>query len=150
MPRREARARKNPDMAKKILIADDEYDIRFVLKQLLTLEGFDVTSVENGRKALDALEQEDFDLLMLDLMMPEVDGFGVLEALSPAKLHGMKVVILSAKATDEDAVVGYSVGAAQYVTKPFDNDRVVDIVKYLVGELGEKERAELEKRLRAD
>jgi two-component system response regulator CpxR len=137
-------------MARKILIADDEYDIRFMLEQLLTLEGFDVTCVANGRDVLNALENEDFDLLMLDLMMPEIDGFGVLDALPPEKLHNMKVVILSARATEEDAVVGYSVGAAQYVTKPFDNDRIVDIVKYLVGDLGEEERAQIEKRMRAD
>jgi len=146
MPRR----RKAPDMAGKILIADDEYDIRFMLEQLLRLEGFDVRCVGNGRDAVEALEREDFDLLMLDLMMPEIDGFGVLEALPAEKLHRMKFVILSAKATEEDIVRGYSVGAAQYVTKPFDNERVVDIVKYLVGELGEEERAAIEKRLRAD
>lgn len=137
-------------MAGKILIADDEYDIRFMLEQLLRLEGFDVRCVGNGRDAVEALEREDFDLLMLDLMMPEIDGFGVLEALPAEKLHRMKFVILSAKATEEDIVRGYSVGAAQYVTKPFDNERVVDIVKYLVGELGEEERAAIEKRLRAD
>ena len=128
-------------MAARILIADDEFDIRFMLEQLLTIEGFEVRTAKTGREVLDTLEQEDFDLLMLDLMMPEIDGFGVLKELPPEKLHGMKVIILSARATEEDAVIGYSVGAAQYVTKPFDNDRVVDIVKYLVGDLGEDERA---------
>jgi DNA-binding response OmpR family regulator len=142
--------RKGPDMAARILIADDEYDIRFMLEQLLRLEGFEVRCVGNGRDALEALGREDFDLLMLDLMMPEVDGFGVLEALPPEKLRRMKFVILSAKATDEDIVRGYSVGAAQYVTKPFDNERVVDIVRYLVGNLDDRERAEIERRMRAD
>ena len=140
----------SPDMAVKILIADDEFDIRFMLEQLLTLEGFEVRTATTGKEVLDTLEQEDFDLLMLDLMMPEIDGFGVLKALPPEKLHNMKVIILSAKATEEDAVIGYSVGAAQYVTKPFDNDRVVDIVKYLVGDLDDNKREEIEKRMRAD
>jgi len=90
-------------MAARILIADDEFDIRFMLEQLLTLEGFEVRTAKTGREVLDTLEQEDFDLLMLDLMMPDIDGFGVLKELPSEKLHDMKVIILSAKATEEDA-----------------------------------------------
>jgi two-component system response regulator ResD len=135
-------------MAKRILIADDEFDIRFMLEQLLRLEGFDVRGVSNGREALAELGRGDFDLLILDLMMPEVDGFGVLGELDASKFTRMKIVILSAKATDEDRIRGYSVGAAHYVTKPFDNERLVDIVKYLIGDLGSQERAEIEKRIR--
>ena len=101
-------------MARKILIAEDEYDIRFMLEQLLRIEGFDVTGVGNGRDALNAFEAEDFDLFILDLMMPEMDGFDVLKSLDPAKLGRMKIVILSAKATEEDKIRGYSIGAAQY------------------------------------
>lgn len=136
-------------MMKRILIADDEYDIRFMLEQLLRLEGFEVRGVGDGRKALEALKEEDFDLLLLDLMMPGIDGFGVLRELDPSKLAGMKVVILSAKSTDEDVVRGYSIGAAQYVTKPFDNEYVVDVVKYLIGDLSAGERAELRRRIEA-
>lgn len=136
-------------MSKKILIADDEFDIRFMLEQLLTLEGFDVRTAGDGKQALAALNEEDFDLLLLDLMMPELDGFGVLRELDPSMLNKIKIVILSAKATDEDMLRGYSVGIAQYVTKPFDNEYVVDIVKYLIGELSPQERAEIEKRLQA-
>jgi len=136
-------------MGKKILIADDEYDIRFVLEQLLKLEGFEVTGVGDGRQALDALDKQQFDLLLLDVMMPELDGFGVLKNLDAARLGKMKIVILSAKATDEDIIRGYSVGVAQYVTKPFDNDYMIDIVKYLVGDLDAQERARIEKRMKA-
>ena len=136
-------------MPKKILIADNEFDIRFMLEQLLTLEGFDVRTAGDGRQALAALNEEDFDLLILDLMMPELDGFGVLRELDPSRLNKIKIVILSAKATDEDMLRGYSVGIAQYVTKPFDNEYLVDIVKYLIGELSPQERAEIEKRLQA-
>jgi DNA-binding response OmpR family regulator len=136
-------------MAKKILIAEDEFDIRFMLEQLLELEGFEVVGVGDGKQALDALGGEDFDLLILDLMMPVLDGFGVLRQLDPSKLRRMKVVILSAKTTDEDIIRGYSVGAAQYVIKPFDNEHVVDIVKYLISDLSPQERAELQKRLQA-
>jgi DNA-binding response OmpR family regulator len=136
-------------MAKKILIAEDEFDIRFMLEQLLELEGFEVVGVGDGKQALDVLGGEDFDLLILDLMMPVLDGFGVLRQLDPSKLRRMKVVILSAKTTDEDIIRGYSVGAAQYVIKPFDNEHVVDIVKYLISDLSPQERAELQKRLQA-
>jgi DNA-binding response OmpR family regulator len=136
-------------MAGKILIAEDEYDIRFMLEQLLRIEGFDVTGVGNGRDALNALEAEDFDMLILDLMMPEIDGLGVLKELDSAKLGRMKIIILSAKATEEDKIRGYSIGAAQYVTKPFDNEYMVDIVKFLIGDLDAEERAEIEKRLQA-
>jgi two-component system response regulator ResD len=134
-------------MAGKVLIADDEYDIRFMLEQLLKLEGFEVSSAANGREALEKLNRDDFDLLILDLMMPEIDGFGVLSELDSARLSRMKVIILSAKATDEDRIRGYSVGAAHYVTKPFDNDSMVDIVRYLVGDLSPQERESIRSRI---
>lgn len=136
-------------MPGKILIAEDEFDIRFMLEQLLKLEGFEVRSVGDGRQALNALGEEDFDLFILDIMMPELDGYGVLKELDPSRLKSMKIVILSAKATEEDILRGYSIGAAQYVTKPFDNEYVIDIVKYLIGDISARERAEIEKRIQA-
>ncbi len=136
-------------MTKKILIAEDEFDIRFMLEQLLRLEGFEVRGVSDGKQALSALTEQDFDLLILDITMPELDGFGVLKALDASKLANMKIVILSARATDEDIIRGYSVGAAHYVTKPFDNEYVIDIVRYLIGDLSAQERAELQKRIEA-
>jgi DNA-binding response OmpR family regulator len=132
---------------KRILIAEDEFDIRFMLEQLLKLEGFEVQGVDNGRRALQALREQEFDLLILDIMMPELDGYGVLKELGPSTLSRMKIVILSAKTTEEDIVRGYSVGVAQYVTKPFDNEHVIDIVRYLIGDISAQERAELRKRI---
>ena len=136
-------------MPKNILIAEDEFDIRFMLEQLLTLEGFSVRTVPDGKQALSALDEMACDLLILDITMPELDGFGVLRAIDPAKLAGMQISILSAKTPDEDIIRGYSVGAAYYVTKPFDNDFIVDIVKYLIGDLTAQERAQLQKRIEA-
>ena len=136
-------------MPGKILIAEDEFDIRFMLEQLLRLEGFEVRGVGDGRKALNALAEEEFDLLILDIMMPELDGYGVLKELDPSRLKKMKIVILSAKATEEDILRGYSIGAAQYVTKPFDNEYIIDIVKYLIGDISARERAEFENRIQS-
>ncbi len=134
-------------MRKKILVAEDERDICFMLEQLLSLEGYEVRIAADGKQTLEKLAREDFDLLILDLMMPVVDGFGVLKEMDPSKLGRMKVVVLSAQGTEADKVRGYSVGVSEYVTKPFDNSYLLDIVKYLIGEISPQERETLEERL---
>lgn len=104
-------------MAKKILVVDDKPELRTLLKSYLTQEGFDVSTACNGQEALFAARSERPDLIILDLMMPEMSGFDFLrsynrEAVTP-------VIILTAKLEENDKVLGLELGADDYVTKPF-------------------------------
>jgi len=119
-------------MAKKILIAEDEFDIRFMLEQLLRLEGFEVLGVPDGRKAVEALAQQDFDLLMLDITMPELDGFGVLEGLKEdGRLQDVPVIVITAKdltATEKQRLSGRVKGLLQKGTF-LSTDLLDDVIK---------------------
>jgi CheY-like chemotaxis protein len=118
---------------KKILIVDDEAHIRFLLEQ--TLEDFEdkgvvIESVENGREALTSIEKEKPDMVFLDIMMPEVNGFEVCKAIKEnPDLQDIFVVLLTAKGQEADRIRGDQVGADLYLTKPFDPDRIVEITE---------------------
>ena len=104
-------------MTKKILVVDDKKEIRQLLKQYLTQEGFEIVLAENGQKALFIARQEKPDLILLDLMMPEMGGYEFmrlysLEADTPT-------IILTAKLEENDKVLGLELGADDYITKPF-------------------------------
>ncbi len=104
-------------MSKKILVIDDKKELRTLLKQYLSQEGFDVSTAADGREGLFVARQEKPDLILLDLMMPEMGGYEFLriygrEASTPT-------LILTAKTEENDKVLGLELGADDYVTKPF-------------------------------
>ncbi len=104
-------------MTKKILVVDDKKELRSLLKQYLSQEGFEVVSASNGQEALFVARQEKPDLIILDLMMPEMGGYEFL------RLHHREAdtatIILTAKLDENDRVLGLELGADDYVTKPF-------------------------------
>ena len=104
-------------MAKKILVVDDKAEMRMLLKSYFTQEGFDVTAASDGREALFVARQEKPDLIILDLMMPEMSGYDFM------RLHSREadtpVIVLTAKLEENDKVLGLELGADDYVTKPF-------------------------------
>ena len=102
----------------EILVCDDEKDIVSALKIYLESEGYQVHCAYQGREALSILEQHSIDLVLLDLMMPEMDGIEALSELRRTK--NVPVIILSAKSEDTDKVLGLNIGADDYVTKPFN------------------------------
>jgi len=105
----------------RILVVDDIEDNRAVLTRRLTRQGYAVETAENGRLALDRLEQESFDLVLLDVMMPEVDGFQVLARMrSTPKLHDVPVIMISALDDLASVVRCIEFGAEDYLAKPFD------------------------------
>ena len=104
-------------MAKKILVVDDKKELRALLKQYLTQEGFDIVQAEDGQKALYVARQEKPDLVILDLMMPEMGGYDFLRLYS--READTPVIILTAKLEENDKVLGLELGADDYVTKPF-------------------------------
>ena len=121
-----------PARGPRILVVDDEPDIRASLTMLLTANGFEVDTAPDGRAALDRLAGETYDLLLLDLMMPVLDGYGVLRELAPDVQERLPVVILTAKGQNEDVMEGYTRGATYYVTKPYQNAEVLRVIRYLL------------------
>ena len=105
-------------MSYTILIADDEPEIRSLLRLYLENETYQIIEAENGRQALDVLQHEHVDLCLLDIMMPEVDGYRVLQELR--KTSNIPVMILSAKDADSEKILGLNLGADDYLAKPFN------------------------------
>ncbi len=108
----------------KLLVVDDEPNIRELLSTSLRFAGFDVVSAGNGRDALAAAETHNPDLAVLDVMLPDMDGFTVTRRLRAAGRH-FPVVFLTARDDTDDKVTGLTVGGDDYVTKPFSLDEVV-------------------------
>ncbi len=112
----------NPEA--KLLVVDDEPNIRELLSTSLRFAGFDVVAAANGRDALTAAESEQPDLAVMDVMLPDMDGFTVTRKLRAAGRH-FPVLFLTARDDTEDKVTGLTVGGDDYVTKPFSLDEVV-------------------------
>ena len=112
----------NPEA--RLLVVDDEPNIRELLSTSLRYAGFEVTAAANGREALDAAEEFQPDLAVLDVMLPDLDGFTVTRRLRSAGRH-FPVVFLTARDGTEDKITGLTVGGDDYVTKPFSLDEVV-------------------------
>lgn len=122
-------------MAKRILIVDDEPSITVPLQFLMEQHRFEVMVVHNGEDALAAMDRFEPDLVMLDIMLPSIDGFQVCQALKedPQRKH-IKVVFLSAMTRDLDIAKGNTLGADAYITKPFANADVVKLVHDILSE----------------
>lgn len=119
-------------MAKlSVLLVEDEENLHEALKLNLELEGFEVTSAYNGADALKAVQGEYFDLMILDVMLPEIDGITVLETLRLTNTE-LPVLILSAKNTGADRVLGLKKGADDYLTKPFNLEELLLRVQKLI------------------
>jgi two-component system alkaline phosphatase synthesis response regulator PhoP len=104
-------------MAKKILVVDDKLELRNLLKSYLTQEGFDIVTASDGQEALFAARHEKPNLIILDLMMPEMGGYEFMRSYN--READTPVVILTAKIDENDKVLGLELGADDYVTKPF-------------------------------
>jgi DNA-binding response OmpR family regulator len=104
-------------MAKKILVVDDKQELRTLLKKYLTQEGFIVSTARDGQEALFVARQEKPDLIILDLMMPEMSGYDFLRIYN--RQSSTPVIVLTAKVEENDKVLGLELGADDYVTKPF-------------------------------
>ncbi|MCI8483642.1 MAG: response regulator transcription factor [Lachnospiraceae bacterium] len=105
-------------MAYTILVADDEQEIRELLRLYLEKDGYQVKEAADGREAVALLEKEEIDMALLDIMMPELDGYRVLKKIR--EHSNIPVMILSAKDQDTDKILGLDLGADDYLTKPFN------------------------------
>ena len=104
-------------MNKTILIIEDEIRIRFLLKDYLLSEGFSVIEACDGEEGLMAFKNNNVDLILLDIMMPKIDGLTVLENIRT--VSDIPIILLTAKSQEEDKLYGYDIGADDYITKPF-------------------------------
>jgi DNA-binding response OmpR family regulator len=111
-------------MAMKVLIAEDDRDFGNILTQYVSISGFDVTLGRDGKEAWDLFNSEKPDICVLDVMMPEMDGFSLAEKIKQAN-SDMPVIFLTAKSLKEDIVRGLKIGADDYITKPFDPEVLI-------------------------
>jgi DNA-binding response OmpR family regulator len=122
-------------MSSKLLIVDDEPSILVSLQFLMAQCGYEVHTATSGEEAIETIMKVHPDLILLDVMLPGIDGFEVCEIirLNP-KWRGIKVVFLSAKGKEEDIARGMVLGADAYITKPYANKEVVETVGGLLEE----------------
>ena len=132
---------------KTILCVDDDEHILSALRRILTPTGHRILAASDGTQALDMTQREHPDLILLDLMMPGMDGYAVLARFRELGLGDIPVVMLTGKDSGDDMISGYQEGAGYYITKPFKNEYVVNVVEYLIGDLAEEEREWLEQKL---
>ncbi|MBT2640200.1 response regulator transcription factor [Bacillus sp. ISL-41] len=124
----------------KILIVDDEAQMRKLVKLYLLQEGYQVEEAEDGQEAIDMLRKDDYDLMILDVMMPMMDGWETIQHVR--KMSDLPIIMLTAKGTVQDKVTGLSTGADDYVVKPFDEAELLVRVKALLRRTGHSNSGE--------
>lgn len=117
-------------MNKTILIIEDELKIRFLLRDYLKSEGFNVLEASDGDEGIFVFKNNKIDLILLDIMMPKIDGITVLETIRT--VSDLPIILLTAKGQEEDKLFGYEMGADDYVTKPFSPKILIAKIKALL------------------
>lgn len=132
--------------AQRVLVVDDEPIVREVLARYLAREGFDVETAADGDAALERFESADPDLVLLDLMLPRIDGFGVFDRIRSKS--STPVIMLTARGAETDRVVGLDIGADDYIAKPFSPREVVARVRAVLRRAGSKEASKPDRPMR--
>ncbi|MCB9041459.1 MAG: response regulator [Lewinellaceae bacterium] len=117
----------------KVLLVDDEPNILVALEFLVKKEGYQVFKAQNGEQALAAMAAEQPHIVLLDVMMPGMDGFELARKIrANDKYDHTRIIFLTAKGTQEDRFQGYATGGEVYITKPFDNDELINTINEVV------------------
>lgn len=116
----------------RLLLVDDDLELTELLAELLALEGFDIDYVHNGQEALQKLEENHYDLMLLDIMMPVLNGIETLKQLRQHHNHAIPVLMLSARDSEIDRVLGLELGADDYLPKPFNDRELVARIKAIL------------------
>ena len=111
----------------RVLVVDDEKLIRDVIKEYLLLENIEVEEASNGEEALNIVKQEDFDIIIMDIMMPKMDGYTACREIK--KIKDIPFIMLSARGEEYDKLIGFDLGIDDYVTKPFSPKELVARIK---------------------
>jgi two-component system alkaline phosphatase synthesis response regulator PhoP len=123
------------DTQRTIMVVDDNPDIITIVKTILEGKGYYVLSASSGQELLNLLTDRKPDLIILDIMMPEMDGLEVLSRLKAVtETASIPVILLTAKVQYEDVLGGYKLGADYYITKPFTSTQLVNGINLLLGE----------------
>lgn len=122
-------------MAKKILIVDDEKDIRELIERILARREYRILTASNGIEALNKIYNESPDLVILDVMMPEMNGFEVCKKVRTDPLYkNLPIIMLTVRKSDQDQISGLNTGCDEYITKPFYPKELVLRVRKLLQE----------------
>ncbi len=113
-----------------VLIVDDEELIRNVIKEYLLLENFDVSEASNGLEAIQKVKEQDYDIIIMDIMMPKMDGYTACREIK--KIKDIPFLMLSARGEEYDKLIGFDLGIDDYVTKPFSPKELVARLKAIV------------------
>jgi len=133
-----------PNAVKRVLVVDDERSIRMLCRVNLTAAGIEVLEADNGRDAVELIRRELPDLVLLDVMMPDLDGWEVARRLAAdPKTREIPIVFLTARAGEADRRLGEQLGAVGYVVKPFDPVRIGDLVEEVLTRIEQGEREAL-------
>ena len=117
-PRKECGSTGHADkLMKRLLIVDDEANIRLVVKEYAEFEGYEVAEAEDGMQAVELVKTQDFDVIIMDIMMPRLDGFSACKEIK--KYKNIPVIMLSARGEEYDKLFGFELGIDDYVVKPF-------------------------------
>ena len=119
-----------PITAPHILVVDDNPEIREIIRILLTGEGYEITEAADGIRALEELERCDFDLIILDIMLPSMNGYEVCQKIR--EKSNAPILFLSARTTDSDKILGFSSGGDDYLAKPFSYSELLGRTKALI------------------
>ena len=126
-------------MADAILAVDDDQNILKLEQAILSKQGYDVTLALGGEECLALLSERDFDLVLLDVMMPDVDGYAVCRKIrEDARLDDMPVIFLTAKGGGEALSEGFEAGGAMYISKPFTASKLREMVRTVLDARGAK------------
>lgn len=122
---------------KKILVVDDEPDLVETVRYSLEMEGYQVLVAHNGEDGLNQARKDGPDLIILDLMLPKLDGYKVCRLLKfDERYKHIPVLMLTAKTQEKDRLLGKETGADEYMTKPFDIDKLLEKVKFYLSKTG--------------
>ena len=111
----------------RVLVVDDEKLIREVIKEYLVLENFEVYEAENGMEAVELVKNNNFDIIIMDIMMPKMDGYSACKEIK--KIKDIPFIMLSARGEEYDKLIGFDLGIDDYVTKPFSPKELVARIK---------------------
>ena len=123
----------------KILIVDDEFDIRDSFKEYAEFLGFDVTEAKDGMEAVALCRENDYEVIIMDVMMPRMDGFSAVKEIK--KIKDIPVLMLSARGEEYDKLFGFEVGVDDYVTKPFSPKEVIARIQVIINRNSGKQAA---------
>lgn len=127
----------------KILIVDDEKMIRNVVKEYAEFEGYETAEAENGMEAVELCRKEDFDIIIMDIMMPRLDGYSAVKEIRKTKQ--IPVIMLSARGEEYDKLFGFEIGVDDYVVKPFSPKELLARIKAVLKRGGTSDETKIEK-----